>query len=388
MSVIRPGDCTGSYGAHLWPSDFAGDREKLLTTTRLVASGMVASGAVGSIGASMVNAAAFDQQVDRLLGAMRRKYAAMGCSLATADEDALWLRARPVSQAEEFDAYLRYVRALLTPYNDRFSQHIRDRLLDNANVHLEFCGGTGTRKSSCAIGLADWQRHLEPGDLAKRLSFDLSELVANIATLGPGDVAIHDEYLQATGTGSKTQQAVVENQQDTLRRSGVSVYMCSPRRQEHDATHLVLETLLVNRERQFTVFMLWKLEVPLGVVALPWAPAHLWTEYEPWKDANTERSKSASFKDSQRLKRLALRVMEDCDFVEEVMLAAKKPTKKDVRQALEDHCAVQLSATEADFLTTRLYNLMYKLRPEAFERWYGCPPGPGITKLNQRCKNR
>jgi len=322
-----------------------------------------------------------------VIDAIQARCTARGLTAPPWDLDALWARVdRPMAAADPGE-HVALVAALLTDYQARFQEHIRYRLQNAGNVHLEITGPTGMGKSSIAISIADWIKTIEPSRLVDCLVFDPSELPRKLSRLGPWDTAILDEYLQVAGEGARTLQAHFENVEDTLRASQINLIRLSPRRHEGATMQATLEVVLENRDRGFSVCLVWLQGHPHGLVAIPWAPQHLWDRYCPWKADNVARSVSGQFKDNAFLAKLAVQVCADQAFVDYMTEATNKPKKFDFVAGLEFFLPQMLALGQVEKLASFLYTVCYNYQRlgSRFEQWFGVKPNPGLEAVALKC---
>ncbi|MES2153923.1 MAG: hypothetical protein V4510_02195 [bacterium] len=313
-----------------------------------------------------------------------RYFRRVGLEGPSFDEHSLAARFTPLlSSPVGAEAHLRLVSALLTDFGEDLADHIRYRLEHQGNVHLSFTGPTGLGKSSCAVSLMDWISEIKPGELVNHLSLDIGDLPGKLRGKRPGQSVLQDEFVQTAGEGSRTLQSLFENLEDTLRASGVNLFVASPRRQEHDSMQAELELILWNPEKKWSLFLVWIAGTPHGVVALPWMRPALYEVYKPWKHANVERSRSGHFKDRTFTARSALRAMDNPDFIEYLELVQGKPTKQDLEAALEMFHPEMLSGGQADRIVNFVFRHCkgFKSYEPSFARMFGVEPNAGMRRL-------
>ncbi|MHB8632755.1 MAG: hypothetical protein ACYDBQ_02140 [Thermoplasmatota archaeon] len=318
---------------------------------------------------------------------LRDVYARAGATAPPWNLRALWSRVSLPAPSADANAHLRLVEALLTDFTSEFCGHIRYRLQNDGNVHIEFSGPTGMGKSSCAIALANWVCPIEPAELEKHLSFDLTELPRKLAGKKPGQTVIQDEFPQLAGDGARTAQMIFQNIEDTLRASQVNLFMLSPRKQEHNTAQCELELILWNRERRFSVFLVWIEGVPHGVVAIPWMPQELWAEYQKWKAKNVGRAKAGQFRDHEFTARSIMDLCADKRFVAFMAQAVNKPKLKDFRSAIELFPGVMASTSQIEKMASLMYEMCYNYERLAatFEEWFGVKPNAGLEAIARKC---
>jgi hypothetical protein len=360
---------------------------------------------------------------------MQAEYRKAGLSAPALMWDNLWARVNLPVPDSDGNAHVRLVRALSTNYGDRLLEHIADRMSSNGNVHVSISGWTGLGKSSCAIALMDWIKPIEPGSLAQRLCFDLHELPGKVARLERGDTALQDELVRTSGEGSRTAQMMLDNLEDTLRKSGRNLIVISPRQQDHGTMQVELEVIAWSPPMQrpsaipgewepwdvcrrcyestgqavvqplrggrcetcqwqgFSLFLAWVEGIPMGVVPLPWAPASLFATYSTWKDANTQRSIEGRYNDNQQNAKATMSLFENEKFTEWLWLGVNKPKKRDFETAILMYYPGMLTQSQVDRMATFAYEACYsydRLR-ERFEWFHSVKPNRGFEKIAGKC---
>lgn len=309
----------------------------------------------------------------------------LGLEPSPMDEDVFYHRLAPEHWCADASAHIAFVRAVFTDYTDRFWRHIEHRLGHEANVHYEWIGGTGTGKSSCAITVADWMQPIEPDHLLDHVNFDLGELQDKLKTKRPRETVIQDEFLQQSGEGARTVSSLFANIEDTLRASQVSLFTCSPRRHEHATMQAQLEALFYNSQRRFTVFLVWKNDHPLGVVAIPWCRDELYAAYKRFKDRNVARSLSGAFQDRDWTIRNACRAFEDPNFVDWMVTLhkGKQWTKTDFYRAIGIFRSESMAGSQRETLAAFMVEMVhaYKRAEPKFRKWFGVDPPAGLRTL-------
>lgn len=370
---------TEILGAGLASPDLAVGRESVTSSLNAVYSSILQS--------RLQNWGMWEAVRAHVVGTIRAKYRADGLEAAPMWEDAFWARIdKPLPDSNPL-RHVSLVAALLTPYNERFCRHIRYRLEHAGNVHFEFSGPTGSGKSSCAIAVADWMRQIDAARLPSHLSFDIADLTARFRGKERGDTVILDEYLQTAGEGARTAQGQFANLEDTLRASGVSLFVCSPRRHEYATMQAQLEAVLWNPAKAFTRFLVWIEGEPRGVVDLPWARKPLFDVYQVWKDQNVSRTRSGHFRDRAQRVKSAMRAFEDDNLVDYLVNSSNKPKKTDFHAAVDFFHPEMLSVSQVDGVVSFMYNVCYnyeRLAPK-LKRMFDVEPTPGLQKVARKC---
>lgn len=323
----------------------------------------------------------------QVTGILKRRFEDAGITAPPWNLDALWARIDLPHPSRDPNAHLALVRALLTNYGARFWEHIRYRMENDGNLHIELVGGTGMAKSSCAITLADAIHPIAPDRLVEHLSRDVSDLPARLAGKSAGETVIQDEFVQVAGDGAATVRNLFTNLEDTLRASQVNLLVLSPRRQDHGTMQATLEAILWNPERGFTVFLVWLEGIPHGVIALPWAKAALWEAYKPWKQESIERTLRGQFRDNAYIARLAVAAFADERLVQFLLSTANKPTRKDFHMALDFFQAQMMASTQVDRMASFMYDICYawdRVEPH-FESWFGVKANNGLKRVAVKC---
>ncbi|HLE47500.1 MAG TPA: hypothetical protein VI818_04315, partial [Candidatus Thermoplasmatota archaeon] len=234
------------------------------------------------------------------------KFNAVGLESARGFYDHLMKKLTPAGRDSVPTDHIRLVEAFFTDYTEALCEHIAYRHLYDGNNHIYFTGPTGLGKSSCAISLANWIKPIREDELENCVNLDLSELPHKVKGKLPRQTVIQDEVLALAGEGARTIMSMFNNLQDTLRASGVNFFVISPSKVEHATIQMRLEAVAWNPREGFTVFLAWMEDMPLGLVALPWAPDHLWKPYSAFKARNVERSMSGAFRDTGYIARTGM----------------------------------------------------------------------------------
>jgi hypothetical protein len=384
--AAKPGrqwSCEATFGADLLPSDLEKDRAGSEIELNAAFRGL--------FNEKVANLVFWKEVVENVAGRIRRKYEAAGIELPPFNARGFWAQLTPASASVDVEGHLELVRALQTNLQEELCNHIRYRLEHGGNVHFAFAGTTGLGKSSCAISLSNWMKPVLPGELGRRLAFDQSDLIRKLPHLTRGELAVEDELPIGAGQGSKTQANIAENVEDTLRGTGVSIARCTPKREraESGTTQATFELMGWNPSRQFSVFLAWFANRPHGVVAMPWAPQHVWAEYDPWKKGNLQRTLTAQFRNTRVVSLAAKGLTENQDFVDYMLATTGKPTKEDFKEGVGLFLKENLSTVEMDGCARVLYTWSYGLkRLPRFEGMFGFPPTTGLTKLASRCTSK
>lgn len=302
----------------------------------------------------------------------------------------LWLkRLAPAMPLMDANNHVELVEAFFTDYAPTLREQIQYRMTTDGNVHLAFAGPPGLGKSSCAIFLADWTKTIPRGHLGDYLSIDVSDLPGKIHGKKRGDTVIQDEYLQAYGDGARTAQAMFDNLEDTLRKSGVNLFRLSPRKQESATMQGELEAVAWNRDGHFSLFMCWAGDKPMGIVLVPWCAKDLYDEYEPWKDQNIDRTMAGQFKDHRVTAQRANALCSDERFIQFMEKLVNKPRLKDFRAAVEYFPAAMMSGREGDRVADFLHDICYGWErfKDEYEAWFGVEPVPGLERIAKKCYN-
>lgn len=318
---------------------------------------------------------------------LQQRYQALGLEAAPLHWRALWSRIALPAPASDPNAHLRFVEALMTPFDQDLANHILYRLRHGGNVHLEFSGPTGMGKSSCAIALADWIKTIEAADLTRHVSFDLGDLPQKLRDKQPGATVIQDEFLATAGEGSRTVQSLFANIEDTLRASQVNLFTVSPTRKEHNTTQAELELILWSPHQKWSCFIVWLQGVPHGVVALPWMRDHLWQAYKPWKEANVERSRHGHFKDNEYTAKSVMHLFEDERFTDYLWSGVNKPKMGDFNTAIVLFSPAMLTQSQVDRMAKFAYEGCYSYQrlESKFEWLFGIKPNKGFQKIATKC---
>lgn len=334
-----------------------------------------------------VNYVARSKIVDNMVGYFFQRLNDAGLDMAPLHSDALLARMTPDDKTTVGE-HVGLMRALLTDYGPRLSQHIKYRLLTDGNVHIEITGPTGLGKSSCAISIADWIWPIRPDELLRHVNFDLDELTDKLPRLLRGQSVIQDEVLELTGEGSATARAKLKNVEDTIRKKGVNLITCSPREHDFATMQLELEALAWNRTAKWTLFLAYVGGKPAGVVPIPWCRPELWAVYDEFKAGNVERSLSGAFQDRKWLTRKCMRFFADPDLVDylDSMPKGRQFTRTDFDRAIGAFRGDAMASVQRQKVAAMMFEMVtsYKRNAHKFERWWGLRPNEGLAKLARR----
>lgn len=323
-----------------------------------------------------------------VVGTLRRRYESVGWTAPPLVWDAFWKRLDLPVPSKDPLAHVELIEAITRNAGPRVAEHCVYRLTHAGNVHAAFCGPTGIGKSSCAIGLADWLKPIEPDKLLDHLLINDTDLPARLVGKAPGDTVIKDEAPRTSGEGARTQQSLYENTEDTIRKSGVNLFRLSPHEPSDEGTmQLLFEVFAWNPARKASIALVWVKGRPHGVIAMPWCRAELHSVYEPWKDGNVQASLAGQFKDSGFLAKRALQLFDDPRFVQFLAQAVNKPKMRDFRAAIELFPGTMLSGVQADRLAAFMYEVAYNYERLGivFEDWFGVKPNAGLETVANKC---
>lgn len=371
------------------PPDFGARREQTVEALAAAASAIAAD-----------NAANFEVwtgvQAEFVAG-LRRQYEACGLEAPPFGWDAFWMRVEQPVPGSDVLAYIRLVRALMTDYGDRFCQHVVYRMATNGNVHVSCRGPTGSGKSSCMISLMDWIKPIQPGNLVNHLAFDIHEIPGKLRKLSAGDTLLLDELVGSSGEGSRTNQVLLANLEDTLRASQRNLIIATPGGNDHATMQVDLECIAWNRERKFSVFLVWVDGLPMGVIALPWCDAALYAAYSPWKDNNVQRTLSGQFKDNEQTAKAVMELFEDQRFVEYLFIGANKLKMGDINTGIVLFYQGMLTQGQVERMAKFAYDQLYAVQrmeqeygkgegfAAKFEFFFGVRPNKGFLKIATKC---
>lgn len=324
--------------------------------------------------------------VSRTLRALfTEMFEARGLELPDMAMDVLLSRLAPVSPSPKASEHIALVAAMLNDYSNIFARHLEYRLATDANNHLEITGGTGSGKSSCALTIANWLSEIEPAKLEAYVNFDLAELPDRLRGKKARETVIQDEFIQVTGEGANTTKALFMNLEDTLRGSGVNLFVLSPRRQEHGTMQATLEAVLWNRAERYTLFLVWIEGRPCGVVAVPWCNESLWRAYSEFKRRNVGRSLSGAFQDRMWAVRNAMRFFANENLVDYLQTVNKgKAFKKtDFEAAIVLFSAEMQTVSQRGLTASFMLGMVanYKRSSKKFYKWFGVEPNDGLRIL-------
>lgn len=299
-------------------------------------------------------------------------------------------RAAPEAALRDSNEHIAFVKALMTDATPLLWDHIEYRMTTDGNVHLEIIGGTGSGKSSCAITIADGIQRIAPERLLDHVNFDLGELQAKLKTKKARETVVQDEFLQTSGEGARTTQALFQNLEDTLRASQVNLIVCSPRVHEHATMQARLEAIAWNPAQKWSAFLLYTHDRPKGVVAIPWCREELWNVYSTFKKQNVSRSLSGAFQDKTWLVRTALRFFDDAELVDylKTMVKGRQFKRADFEEAISVFHGDMMTVTQREKVASFMQRMTaaYKRAAPKFERYFGLPPNDGLRTLAGRAE--
>lgn len=282
---------------------------------------------------------------------------------------------RILSEQPAAESRLRILRALEHNITRTVLAHHAWRHARNGNVVWEFSGPTGTGKSSCMLGLLERLNGVRPDALARHLTIDVPSLPQLLPGLAPGSGVAVDEQSHVVGEGSIVQTKVLRSMEDQIRLSGIDIYWASPESQEHATSQGEFAATFTNYAKQYTRFLVYLNEIPLGYANLPWCSAEMWAAYQPIKRANVDRALRATFQATSAMDDHIRRLFE----LEAVQSACRVRRLKvaDWKRFLKRFAAslgtaqVQTLAEEIEFMLETLAS-----RPDEFETIYGWTPTP------------
>lgn len=314
---------------------------------------------------------------------LHRKLRSVGLESAPMYEDAIMDRIAPYRPQHDDEAHVALVAALLTDYGPRFAEHIEYRHANHGNVHLEITGKTGTAKSSCAISIADWIRPIDPEKLIDHVNFDLNELPKRLEKKQPRETVIQDEFISVAGDGARTQQMLFANLEDTLRASGVNLFVLSPRRHEHATMQAVLEAVAWNPSGRWTAFLVYVDGKPRGLVPVPWCRSELWEPYSAFKKRNIQRTLSGQFKDLAAGIRQGVRLLDEPNVQWWLLDVIGRPKKGDFEDAIRLSSGHMMTVSERGFIAEMMYAACkaYDKIGDELEERFGVPPTEGLKKV-------
>ncbi|MBI2078909.1 MAG: hypothetical protein HYT80_11165 [Euryarchaeota archaeon] len=257
---------------------------------------------------------------------------------------------RPAAVPQDWEAYMALVVAYGTDATAELQRHIEDRYGAEANFFALITGFTGSGKSSCAVTLMRFIRHLSkrplaPDDVKKFVAFDQAQLGPILQRCVRGDVVILDEELRTSGEGSRTRAMTALNVENTLRATGVSMIICSPEVSEHVAAQIELRAFLYNRETKRTKFMMYKKGVPIGYVDLAWCLPQDYAVYKAIKQGNLARTLRMQFQPDDLLYEAIMERMftnpRFCGFIDKL-----NKVKKNLLLAAVSNMSSRLQLTE------------------------------------------
>lgn len=319
----------------------------------------------------------------QVLDYVRACFTSAGLENAPMYEDALWDRVAPYRPARDDEEHIALVAALLTDYGQRFADHCEYRHRTDGNVHVAWEGHTGSGKSSCAIAVADWMHEIEPDRLNEYVNFDINELPKRLEGKVARETVIQDEFVAVAGDGARTQQMLFMNLEDTLRASGVNLFVCSPRQHDHGTMQCRMEAVGWNRAGQWTAFLCWVEGRPHGLVAVPWCREPLYAAYKKFKDRNVKRTLSGQFKDLAAGIRQAVRLLDEPNVQWWLLDVIGRPKKGDFEDAIRLSSGQMMTVSERSFIAEMMYAACkaYDKIGDELEDRFGVPPTDGLRRI-------
>ena len=272
---------------------------------------------------------------------------------------------------------IRELRALERNITRLVYEHHKWRHARNGNVIWEFCGATGSGKSSAMLGLLERLNGVKPERLAKHLTIDVPEIPYLLPDIPRGSGIAIDEQTHAVGEGSITQARTLRNLEDQIRITGKDIYWASPEAQDHATSQGQFVSVFTHFNKRYTRFLVYLNDVPLGYANLPWCSDEMWAAYQPLKDANAKRAERAAFQATAVMDEHVRRLFET-----PAVLAAcriRRLKTSDWKRLVKRHLTtlntsqVQSLAEELEFMLETIAT-----RPEDFETIYGWQPTPGM----------
>ncbi len=297
--------------------------------------------------------------------------------------DSILDRLAPPAPQTDQNEHTRLVAAAFTDRTQRFQDHINYRLNDNANSLVELIGKTGSRKSTNAVAIANWAKPIKPENLLKHISIEWHTVGQKLLALEKGDWLVHDEQLATAGEGSRTDLLKLRNMMDTSRKRGVSVAFCAPEERGLNNIQAGLEALAWNKPKMNTLQLIWADGRPQGVTCVPWMPKELYEVYEPWKDANVERTMGGHMKDNGFLARNTAAFFKHENAVEYLAGAPNRLQKKDLRGAINMFHPEMMAGAQTDSLVDFMYTVLdggERILPH-YEKWWGTAPPAGLKTV-------
>jgi hypothetical protein len=363
----------------LLPSDFGAQRRVTVEALAAAASAIAAN--------NMANFQLWSGVQQSLVVDIRSTYEAIGLEAPPLAWDAFWRRVELLVPPSDMQAYIWLIDALLRDYGERFFQHIVYRLGNHGNVHVACRGPTGSGKSSCMIALMDWIKAIQSGQLVNHLAIDIHEIPRKLAKLEAGDTLLLDELVATAGEGSRTNQMLLDNLEDTLRASQRNLIVASPGKRDHSTMQVDLECIAWHTTRRFSVFLVWVEGIPMGVLALPWCGPQHYAEYAPWKAGNVTRTLAGQFKDNEQTAKAVMALFEDPRFVEYLWLVVNKPKMGDFNDAITLFYPAMLTQAQVERMAkvahTQCYS--YQRLADRFEFLFGVKPNSGFKKIATKC---
>jgi len=288
----------------------------------------------------------------------------------------------PINQVE----HMRLVSAYMTDVTKTVQDHIRYRIQNEGNVHFEFIGRTGSGKSSCALTVADWMSPIRDDQVLDHINYDFGQIGRKLGRLQRGQTLVQDELLALAGDGARTTQMMIQNMLDTLRQSGVSLFLCAPETREMNTVQAGFEAIAWNTKDKRTLFLVHVDGKPVGVTSIPWVRFQLWQPYSAWKEENVRRSQQGEFKETAQLAGLANRQYENERLVK-YLLTKKRPKPRDFQRALKMFNPEMMTEATREALgefmaeTASSFTTLEKDYQEVF----GVKPSEGLKRVALKC---
>lgn len=285
---------------------------------------------------------------------------------------------RVLSESPAVEARLRILRALESNITSTVHQHHAWRHARKGNVVWEFSGATGTGKSSAILCLLETLNGVSPSELEKHVTIDVPALPSLLPGLPRGSGVAVDEQTHAVGEGSISQGKVLRSMEDQIRYSEIDIYWASPESEDHNTTQGEFVAFAANPRDQYTRFLVYLHDVPLGYANLSWCSPSMWAAYEPIKRANVDRALRAAFHNTGILDEHIRRLFES----EAVQAACRVRRLKaaDWRRFLK-RFSVPLNTSQVQTMSEEIEFMLetIALRPDDFERIYGWAPTPPMV---------
>ena len=312
--------------------------------------------------------------VDRVLDA----HAAEGVEMSPLHTLYMHEQLRVFHESTLVEKRLRELRALERNITKLVHEHHAWRHARNGNVIWEFCGPTGSGKSSSMLGLLERHNRVKPEDLAKHLTIDLPELPYLLPSLPNGSGVAVDEQTHAVGEGSVTQGRILRNMEDQIRLSGIDIYWASPEAQDHATSQGQFVAISTHFEKHYTRFLVYLNDIPLGYANLPWCSPAMWAAYQPLKTRNVERALRASFQATAVQDEHVRRLFENAAV--QAACQVRRLKTSDWKRLIKRH-ATTLNTSQIQGLAEEIEFMLETIavRPDDFRTIYGWDPTPEMV---------